>query len=429
MLNIKNIGKYVNKDVELDGFVWNTRGNKKIKFINFRDGSGFIQVVAKLDTLGDELFDKVNNLNQETPIKINGHVLEDSRSKIGFEISLNNIEILNSVEDYPITPKEHGIDFLMNHRHLWIRSPKQQAALTLRSKIISSLHNFFANEEFIKFDSPFLMGTSAEGGSEVFKTDYFGHEAFLSQSGQLYAEAGAYAMGKVWTLGPTFRAEESKTKKHLTEFWMLEPEVAFNTHKDNMDLQEKMIKYIIKDVLDNSTDVLNTLERDVNELNDVVSSPFSRVSYDEAIEYLNTQDSSLHLSWGEDFGAPHEKELAKHFGCVFIERFPTAIKAFYMQPTEGRPETVEANDLLVPEFGEIIGGSERIHDYELLKSRLEENNLDIEEYSWYLDLRKFGGVPTAGFGLGLERLICYIGGLDHIREAIPFARFVNRIKP
>lgn len=428
-MSIKHIGNFEGKTVTLKGFVANTRGNKKIRFINFRDGSGFIQVVAKLDTLGEEVFEKVLNLSQESPVIITGLVLADSRSKIGFEISLENIEVLKNVTDYPITPKEHGTDFLMNHRHLWVRSQKQQAALSLRSIIISALHNFFDKENFTKFDVPFLMGTSAEGGSEVFKTDYFGQEAFLTQSGQLYAEAGAYAMGKVWTLGPTFRAEESKTKKHLTEFWMLEPEVAFNNHDDNIKLQENMVKFVINYVLENAAYELDVLQRDVEELKGFVEKDFSRITYTQAIEFLNTQDETLHLTWGEDFGAPHERALAAEFGCVFVEKFPTAIKAFYMQPDASNPDVVLADDLLVPEFGEIIGGSQRISDYDLLKSRLEDNNLDLEEYGWYLDLRQFGGIETSGFGLGLERLICFIGGLDHIREAIPFARFVNRIKP
>lgn len=428
-MSISNIAKFENQVVKLQGFVANQRGNKKIRFINFRDGSGFIQVVAKLDSLGEELFALVEKLTQESPIEITGLVSSDSRSKIGFEIALETINVIKEVVDYPITPKDHGTDFLMNHRHLWLRSSRQQAALALRSKIIYGLTDFFQNEGFFKFDSPFLMGTSAEGGSEVFKTDYFGQPAFLSQSGQLYAEAGAYALGKVWTLGPTFRAEESKTKKHLTEFWMLEPEVAYAKHDDNLKLQENMIKSVINYVLENATYELDVLGRDIDTLRSIVEKPFARVSYDDAIKFLQTQSEELHLKWGEDFGAPHEKALAAEYGCVFIERFPTEIKAFYMQPTPNRPETVEAADLLVPEFGEIIGGSERISDYDLLKSRLIENNLDLEEYGWYLDLREFGGIPTSGFGLGLERFICFIGGLEHIREAIPFARFVNRIKP
>lgn len=428
-MSIKNIGKYVDQVITLKGFVANTRGNKKIRFINFRDGSGFIQVVAKLETLGEEVFNQIMQIGQESSVIITGLVLVDTRSKLGFEINLQNIEVIKNVTDYPITPKEHGTDFLMNNRHLWLRSSRQQAALSLRSTIISALHNFFDAEKFTKFDVPFLMGTSAEGGSEVFKTDYFGQEAFLTQSGQLYAEAGAYALGKVWTLGPTFRAEESKTKKHLTEFWMLEPEVAFNNHEDNMKLQEKMIKYVINFVLENCTYELNVLQRNIEELQSFVKNDFAKITYTEAIEFLNTQDETLHLNWGEDFGAPHEKALAAHFGCVFIEKFPTAIKAFYMQPDPNNKDVVLADDLLVPEFGEIIGGSQRINDYELLKSRLIENNLSLEEYGWYLDLREFGGIETSGFGLGLERLICFIGGLDHIREAIPFARFVNRIKP
>jgi asparaginyl-tRNA synthetase len=330
--------------------------------------------------------------------------------------------------DYPITLKEHGVDFLLDHRHLWIRTPRQRAILKVRAEIMRAMADFLDSREFTRVDPPILTPSSAEGTTELFHIKYFDEDAYLTQSGQMYMEAAAMALGKVYSMGPTFRAEKSKTRRHLIEFWMIEPEMAFYTHEDNVKLQEEFISYVVQHVLSHCESELKTIGRDISKL-ESVKPPFPRLTYDDAIAWLQKQGHDI--QWGDDFGAPHETELAEQFDRpVFIEKYPTNIKAFYMQPDPNRPEVVLCADLLAPEgYGEIIGGSERIHDYDLLKQRFEEHNLPEESYGWYLELRKYGSVPHSGFGIGLERTVAWICGLEHVREANPFPRMLYRLYP
>ncbi|MDB4894569.1 MAG: asnS, partial [Firmicutes bacterium] len=357
------------------------------------------------------------------------------RAPGGYEIGVKELEIIQVAEEYPITPKEHGVEFLMDNRHLWIRSNRQAAVLRIRNEITMGIHQFLQDQGFILTEAPMLMGTSAEGGAELFQTKYVNDEpAFLSQSGQLYVEATAAALGKVYTFGPAFRAEKSKTRRHLIEFWMVEPEAAFLTHEENMVLQEQMIEYVVQRVLTRRADDLKTIGRDITAL-EQVKAPFPRITYTEAVALLQKlhkpEDEWKPIPWGEDFGAPHETAITSQFDKpVFVEKFPTKIKAFYMEPDPTNPDVVLCADLLAPEgYGEVIGGSQRMHDPELLKQRFEQEKLDPATYGWYMDLRRFGSVPHSGFGLGIERTVAWICGLDHVRETIPFARLINRLHP
>jgi asparaginyl-tRNA synthetase len=331
--------------------------------------------------------------------------------------------------DYPITPKEHGTEFLMDHRHLWLRSRRQHAVMKVRNEIIRATYEFFNQEGFTKVDPPILTGSSPEGGSELFHTKYFDEDAYLSQSGQLHLEAAAMALGKVFSFGPTFRAEKSKTRRHLIEFWMIEPEMAFYEHEDNLKVQEQYVSYIVQSVLKNCQVELKTLGRDTSKLENI-KAPFPRITYDDALKLLH-EKGFTDVKWGDDFGAPHETAIAESYDKpVFITHYPTSLKAFYMQPAPDRPEVVLCADLIAPEgYGEIIGGSERIHDFNLLKKRLDEHELPLETYQWYLDLRQYGSVPHSGFGLGLERTVAWISGVEHVRETIPFPRLLNRLYP
>lgn len=426
---ISEVSQYIGQEVTIGAWLSNKRSSGKIAFLQLRDGTGFIQGVVVKNEVEEEVFQKAKSLSQETSLDVTGIVREDARSPFGYELQVKDIQVIHEAVDYPITPKEHGTEFLMDHRHLWLRSRKQHAVMKIRNEIIRATYEFFNQKGFVKIDPPILTGSAPEGTTELFHTKYFDEDAYLSQSGQLYMEAAAMAFGKVFSFGPTFRAEKSKTRRHLIEFWMIEPEMAFYEHEDSLKLQEQYVSYIVQSVLKNCQLELGRLERDTSKL-EKVQAPFPRITYDEAIELLH-EKGFQDIEWGEDFGAPHETAIAEHFEKpVFITHYPAKIKPFYMQPDPNRPEVVLCADLIAPEgYGEIIGGSERIHDYDLLKKRLEEFHLSLDAYQWYLDLRKYGSVPHSGFGLGLERTVAWISGVEHVRETIPFPRLLNRLYP
>lgn len=425
---LNKIGEHVGKEVEIKGWLYNKRSSGRIQFLIIRDGTDLIQGVLVRDEVPTEVFEAAKTLTQESSLIVRGVVHADERSVSGYEMTITDLEIVQIAEDYPITPKEHGVDFLLDRRHLWLRSQKQHAVMLVRNEIIKASRRFFDDRDFILMDAPILTPAACEGTTTLFETDYFEEKAYLSQSGQLYMEAAAMAFGKVYCFGPTFRAEKSKTRRHLMEFWMIEPEVAFADMEDNMQLQEDYVCYIVQQVLQNRRKELEILERDISKLEAVVA-PFPRISYDEALEIL--RENGVEKEWGEDLGGGDETIIANQFDRpVFVHRYPTEIKAFYMKPDPERPEVVLGSDLLAPEgYGEIIGGGERISDPELIMQRLREHNLPEEDYAWYLDLRKYGTVPHSGFGMGLERAVSWICGLSHLREAIPFPRLINRLYP
>ena len=427
---------YVGQTVLIGAWVANKRSSGKIAFLQLRDGATYFQGIVVKSDVPEEVFEIAKSLTQETAVYVTGVVQEDTRSKLGFELLVTGLEVIGESHEYPITPKEHGTDFLMDHRHLWLRSSKQHAIMQIRNAIIYASYEFFDQNGFIKFDSPILSGNAAENTTELFETDYFGDPAFLSQSGQLYLEAGAMAFGPVFDFGPVFRAEKSKTRRHLTEFWMMDAEYPFVTHDESLDLQEAYVKALIQGVLDRAPHALETLERDVELLKKYVSEPFKRISYDEAIDLLQAHEADEdtdyeHLEHGDDFGSPHETWISNYFGVpTFVMNYPADIKAFYMKPVPGNESRVLCADLLAPEgYGEIIGGSQREVDYDKLYAKIKENGLNPDDYAFYLDLRKYGSVPHAGFGLGLERMVTFVAGTKHIREAIPFPRLLNRIFP
>lgn len=425
---ISQLGRFEGQEIRLGAWLYNKRSSGKIQFLQLRDGSGFVQgVLVKAET-SPEVWETATKLTQESSMYVTGLVRKEERAPSGYELTVTNIEVIQIAEEYPISLKEHGVEFLMDHRHLWIRSPRQRAILAIRSEIIRSMYEFFHENGFIKMDAPILTPTSAEGTTSLFHTKYFDENAYLSQSGQLYAEAGALALGRVFTFGPTFRAEKSKTRRHLIEFWMIEPEMAFCDHEESLRIQENFVSHVVQSVLQNCQKELKVLDRDLSKLENI-NAPFPRISYDDAIKLL--QEKGHEIKWGEDFGAPDETAIAEQFDKpVFITCYPTEIKAFYMKPDPNRPEVVLCADLIAPEgYGEIIGGSQRIDDLELMKQRYEEHKLDENSYKWYLDLRKYGTVPHSGFGLGLERTVAWICGTDHVRETIPFPRLLNRLYP
>lgn len=426
---IAEVHKYVGQQVTIGCWLSNKRSSGKIAFLQLRDGTGFIQGVVVKAEVDEAVFAKAKSITQESSLYVTGTVREDERSPFGYELAVSNIEIIHESVDYPITPKEHGTDFLMDHRHLWLRSKRQHAVMKIRNEIIRATYEFFNKEGFVKVDPPILTGSAPEGTTELFATKYFDEDAYLSQSGQLYMEAAAMALGKVFSFGPTFRAEKSKTRRHLIEFWMIEPEMAFYQFEDNLIVQENYVSYIVQSVLKNCKLELNTLGRDTSKLENI-KAPFPRITYDEAIKLLHEKGFD-DIEWGDDFGAPHETAIAESFDKpVFITHYPKTIKPFYMQPDPEREEVVLCADLIAPEgYGEIIGGSERIHDYELLKQNIEAHNLDLNAYKWYLELRQYGSVPHSGFGLGLERTVAWISGVEHVRETIPFPRLLNRLYP
>jgi asparaginyl-tRNA synthetase len=426
---IVEVKNYVGQEVTIGAWLANKRSSGKIAFLQLRDGSGFIQGVVVKNEVPEEVFQLAKSLTQESSLYVTGIVREDERSPFGYELSVTKLELIHEAHDYPITPKEHGTEFLMDHRHLWLRSKRQHANMKIRNEIIRATYEFFNKEGFIKIDPPILTGSAPEGTTELFHTKYFDEDAYLSQSGQLYMEAAAMAFGKVFSFGPTFRAEKSKTRRHLIEFWMIEPEMAFYEFEENLKVQEEYVSYVVQSVLKNCSLELKILNRDTTKL-EKVQAPFPRITYDDAIKFLHEQGFD-DIKWGDDFGSPHETAIANSFDKpVFITHYPKAIKPFYMQPDPTRDDVVLCADLIAPEgYGEIIGGSERIHDYDLLKQELERHQLSLETYSWYLDLRKYGSVPHSGFGLGLERTVAWIAGCEHVRETIPFPRLLNRLYP
>jgi asparaginyl-tRNA synthetase len=428
-ISIIDAKDHVGEEVTIGVWLTDKRSSGKIAFLQLRDGSAFFQGVVRKNDVSEEVFTTAKGLHQETSFWVTGVINEDARSHFGYEIQISDIEVVGESEDFPITPKEHGIEFLLDHRHLWLRSKRPFAIMHIRNEMIRATYEFFNDNGFIKMDSPILTGSAPEGTTELFQTDYFDHDAFLSQSGQLYAEAGAMAYGKVFTFGPTFRAEKSKTRRHLTEFWMIEPEMAFTTQDESLKVQERYIAYLVQNVIDHCAYDLKLLDRDVDQLRKYTKLPYPRISYDEAIEML--QKGGFDSKWGDDFGAPEETYISDQFEQpVFIMNYPKSIKPFYMKPHPDRDDVYLCADMLAPEgYGEIIGGSERETDYEALKEQIIKKGLDLSEYEWYLDLRKYGSVPHSGFGLGLERAITWICKLDHLREAIPFPRMINRIKP
>ncbi len=433
---IGKIQQFDGQTVTLHGWVFHKRSSGKIKFLVLRDGSGLIQGVLVKGECSDETFEGFEKLTQESSVEVVGKVRAEARSKIGFELTVLEIRPVQIAAPYPISPKDHGVEFLMENRHLWIRSQRQWAALRIRSEIFFAIQDFFRSRGFTRFDPPILSATSCEGTSTLFQTPYFDEKAFLTQSGQLYGEAGAFAFGNIYTFGPTFRAEKSKTRKHLTEFWMVEPEMAFAKLPDVMDLGEGFVCHIVKHCLDHCQRELAILERNLKELESIVA-PFPRVSYDEALKILETRGHAI--SWGEDFGAPHETALGEEFGKpVFIHHFPASIKAFYFKHADDpNGEGVDHDgkyalgaDLIAPfGYGEIIGGGQREDKVEILERRIQEHGLGLKDYQWYLDLRRYGSAPHGGFGLGVERTVAWITGVEHVRETIPFPRMINTIRP
>ncbi|WP_079910438.1 asparagine--tRNA ligase [Paenibacillus sp. 32352] len=425
---IRDVDQHKDGTVTIGCWLHNKRSSGKIQFLQLRDGSGFIQAVVVKSEVPEEVWETAGKLTQESSLYVTGTVREDTRSKSGYELTVTGIEIIQVSTDYPITPKEHGVDYLMDHRHLWIRSPRQRAILVIRAQIIRAIQQFFDERGFHLVDPPILTPSSCEGTTNLFHTKYFDEDAFLTQSGQLYMEAAAMALGRVYSFGPTFRAEKSKTRRHLIEFWMIEPEMAFVTHEENLEVQEQFVSHIVQSALENCGKELEVLERDTSKLRNI-QEPFPRITYDEAVQFLKANGHEI--EWGEDFGAPHETAIAEKYDKpVFITHYPTEIKAFYMKPDPNRPEVVLCADMIAPEgYGEIIGGSQRIDDPDLMEERFTEHQLSKEAYQWYLDLRKYGSVPHSGFGLGLERTVAWICGLDHVRETIPFPRLLYRLYP
>jgi len=434
---IAEIGKYDGQAVTIRGWLYNLRESGKLLFPIFRDGSGLIQGVVPKNAVTPETFDALKGLTQESSVIVEGKVRADKRAPGGYELDVSHVQVLQKVSEadpYPITPKEHGVDFLMEHRHLWIRSPRQAAILRVRAEIVKAARDFFDERGFTLTDPPILTPAACEGTTTLFPVDYFEEQAYLTQSGQLYLEATAMALGKVYSFGPTFRAEKSKTRRHLTEFWMVEPEVAYATIDDLMELAEGLITFIVKRCLEKRRADLETIGREVARL-EKIEAPFPRISYDEAVQRLQEGFAQGALQnkfeWGGDLGSPDETYLSAQFDRpLMIHRYPATVKAFYMEPDPQRPDLALCVDVLAPEgYGEIIGGSERMASHELLRQRIHEHNLPEEAFKWYLDLRKFGSVPHGGFGMGIERAVAWICGLEHVRETIPFPRMLHRLYP
>jgi asparaginyl-tRNA synthetase len=426
---IEDIGKHEGEEVTIRGWLHNRRSSGKIHFLTLRDGSGFVQAVLSKAAVGEERFKTADHLSQETSLTVTGTARADKRAPSGYEIDVQSFEIIGASHDYPITPKEHGVDYLLDRRHLWIRSERQQAILRVRHEIINAVRDFFNGRGFILADTPIFTPAACEGTTTLFPAQYFDEQtAFLTQSGQLYNEANAMALGRVYCFGPTFRAEKSKTRRHLTEFWMVEPEMAYADLNDIMDLAEDLVVSVVGRVLDKRRPELAVLERDVSKL-ESVQKPFPRISYDEAITTL--QSKGMPIEWGGDFGGPDETMLSEQYDRpLMVHRFPAAVKAFYMKPDPDRADLALGVDVLAPEgYGEIIGGGERLADLDLLLQRIKDHSLPQEAFEWYLDLRRYGTVPHGGFGMGIERVVAWICKLEHVRETIPYPRMLYRLYP
>ncbi len=428
MVQISELGGHVGETVTLRGWVETTRSHGKVAFVVLRDGTGTAQCVLVKKRVDESTWDLLETLTQESTVAITGEVRADERAPGGCELGITEMSLVALADEYPIQPKEHGVDFLLDHRHLWLRSSMQRAGLKVRAEVEQAIHDFFYRRDFVRIDTPILTGSIGEHAGTLFSTDYFGEQAYLAQTGQLYAEAAAAAFRKVYCFGPTFRAEKSKTRRHLTEFWMVEPEVAFADSEDNMRLQQDFVSYLVERALENCSEELEVLERDTSKL-EHVKPPFPRVSYTDAVTAL--QAKGLDVEWGSDLGATDEQAITEDYDLpVFVYNYPKQAKAFYMKENPEDTRTVLCDDLLAPEgYGEIIGGSQREDNLELLLQRIREEKLPEEAYSWYLDLRRYGTFPHSGFGLGLERTVAWITGRHHIRELIPFPRLMNRLFP
>jgi asparaginyl-tRNA synthetase len=429
LISIKDSSKHVDQEVKMHVWLTDKRSSGKIIFLQLRDGTAFFQGVVRKNDVSEEVFETAKTLRQEASFYITGTIHEDARSHFGYEIQITDLKVVSNNEGYPIGNKEHGVDFLLDHRHLWLRSKKPFAIMQIRNTMFKATVDFFEKEGFIKFDAPIFMHSAPEGTTQLFHVDYFDHDAYLSQSGQLYGEAGAMAYGKIFTFGPTFRAEESKGRRHMTEFWMMEPEMAWMHQDESLDIQERYLAYMVKQVLDKNEYELKILGRDPEKLRPTTEGNFTRLPYDDAVKML--QDAGRDFKWGDDFGAPDEGYISEQYDRpVFIVNYPTSIKPFYMKKNPDNPKEYLCADVIAPEgYGEIFGGSEREGNYEVLKQQILAAGLNLEDYQWYLDLRKFGGVPHSGFGMGFERTIAWVCHLDHIREAIPFPRLINRMQP
>lgn len=425
---ISEISNYEGQDVCLKGWLYGKRSSGKLHFLQVRDGTGIIQAVIFKGDVSPETFEAGDRIAQETSIEVYGAVKEDKRSPIGFEIGVKDLKVVGESHDYPITPKEHGVAFLMENRHLWLRSPRQHAIMKIRNEIINSIRNYFNNNGFLLVDAPIFTPAACEGTTNLFEVNYFDEKAYLTQSGQLYMEAAAMAFGKVYCFGPTFRAEKSKTRRHLTEFWMVEPEMAYYDLQMDMDLAEDFVEYVVQQVVSNRRKELELLERDVSKLENI-KKPFPRITYDEAIQIL--KDAGKEVNWGDDFGGDEETVISEKFDRpVMIHRYPAECKAFYMKQDPENSRLALCVDMIAPEgYGEIIGGGQREEDLDVLLGKIREHGLPEEAFDWYLDLRKYGSVPHSGFGLGIERTVSWLCGLHHVRETIPFARLMDRIKP
>lgn len=425
---IENIAAYDGQEVTLKGWLYNKRSSGKLHFLQLRDGTGTIQCVIFKGDVTPEVFEDGDKVTQESAIEVTGIVKEDKRSTLGFEIGVKDFKILSPAVDYPITPKDHGVAFLMDHRHLWLRSSRQHAIIRIRGEIIKAVRTFFDNNGFTLVDAPIFTPNACEGTSNLFETEYFEEKAYLTQSGQLYMEAAAAAFGKAYCFGPTFRAEKSKTRRHLTEFWMVEPEVAYMDLYEDMDLAEDFVAFIVQQVVQNRRAELEILERDISKL-EAIQKPFPRITYDEAIAILN--EAGNPVPWGEDFGGDEETIISQKFDRpVLIHHYPTEIKAFYMKPDPANPKVALNVDMIAPEgYGEIIGGGQREDDLDVLVGKIKEHGLPMEAFEWYLDVRRYGSFPHAGFGLGIERTVSWLCGLHHVRETIPFPRLMDRLRP
>ena len=425
---VESIAEHQGQEVTIKGWLYNKTDKGKLQFLLVRDGTGIIQAVVFEDEVSPETFDAAQRVTQESSIILTGTARADKRAPGGYELAVTEMEIVQLAEPYPITPKEHGVSFLMDHRHLWVRSPRQHAILKVRAEVIRACRDYLDDNGFVLVDTPILTPAAVEGTSTLFETSYFGESAYLAQSGQLYSEATIGSLGKVYCFGPTFRAEKSKTRRHLLEFWMVEPEMAFADLEDCMRLSEEFVTFIVQTTLEKRAPELELLKRDTTLLHKV-QSPFPRITYDEAVEILHSK--GLDFEWGGDFGAPDETALAEEFEKpVLVHHYPTQVKAFYMEPDPERSELSLSVDCLAPEgYGEIIGGGQRIADYDVILQRIREHSLPQESYEWYLDLRRYGSTPHSGFGLGIERTVTWICGLEHIRETIPFPRMLYRLYP